>query len=394
MAWITLIIGAILGGILSYYIPIMITKVESLITEKKRLNRKRLLESGTIHDWIINYYKANGHLSDLYDCKIGKYEVKIPFLTVPEWSSVIIDISKDDNVEFSETEVPNFPIDKKMISSRKRLGQNLFNDDTLYLDRVEKKNELLRFHVKKCSYFEMFTLLSSVEEETFRAIKSKSEETPVRDKMFPNVKEALKLQLNPNSIGCQVLLAFKTKTSYDFLIQTRSHSIVTFGGAKATIPCYGLSPIPSTKEPSNLLLYNFIKEYCEELYDLEELIKISEDKNFNPYWFYELPQSKRLIDGIKNGNVMYKFLGFGFDGLNGSATIATIAIIDDIDFLEKIKKEIKSNWEVAKRKNDIEPLEFVDYKSDKLENWLRNRQYHYGSAYTISLAIRHLNENN
>lgn len=139
MAWITLIIGAILGGILSYYIPIMITKVESLITEKKRLTRKRLLESGTIHDWIINYYKANGNLSDLYDCKIGKYEVKIPFLTVPEWSSVIIDISKDDNVEFSETEVLNFPIDIKMISSRKRLGQNLFNDDTLYLDRVEKK---------------------------------------------------------------------------------------------------------------------------------------------------------------------------------------------------------------------------------------------------------------
>lgn len=389
--WTTLILGAAIGAIFSYYFPIIKKKTETALTNNKKVKRQKLLESGIIYDWIIKYYEDNNHLNELYDCKIGNYEIKLPFLTKPEWCNKSINIyDNEEIVEFSESNEKDFPIDHKMIAKREKLGQNLFNDDTMYLDRVEEKNNEYKFHIKRCTYFQMFTLLSSLEEETFNAIEKNIFYTPVRDNMLANTNEAFKLKSSPNSIGCQVLLAFKTKNNYEFLIQTRSHSIITFGGAKAAIPCYGLSPIPSNDNTHNLLYYNFIKEFCEELYDFEELIKISENKKFNPFWFYDLPQAKTLINGLKNKSITYKFLGFGFDGLNGSATMATMAIIDDLEFLELMKKEIVPNWEVANRSKDVEPLEFVEYNSQKLENWLRERQYHFGSAFTISQAIKHI----
>jgi len=70
-------------------------------------------------------------------------------------------------------------------------------------------------------------------------------------------------------MGCLASFVIKTETSYEILINTRSYSTVTYGGAEAVLPQFGLMPIDGEqKETQNLVFYNFIKEYCEEYFHM------------------------------------------------------------------------------------------------------------------------------
>jgi len=383
-----LILGAILGAV----VPVIYTNVINFYLNTSRTTRQKMLESGNSYDWLIEYYKRRGGLNDLFDCRIGKLEIKIPFLTKKKWNEYKNNLlDGEDFLNYSETLNQDFPVDKKLIRKRTLLKQRLFNEPTLYLDRLDENEKSIELHIKKCSYFQMFTLLASLEEETFKAIRSNTfSNTPIRDTTCANTITAQQIHARPSSIGCQVAIALRVKTGYEIIIQTRSHSTITYGGAKALIPVFGLSPIVGESAYSNILFYNFIKEYCEELFDYEELITLMTTNRVDPYWFYNLPEAQEIFGLIERKLLALEYLGFGFDALNGSSTIALLAVIDDVEYSKNIKKKISTNWEVAQRSFDTMPLEFIDYKSPKLEEWLQRKEYHFGSAFTLARALEEL----
>lgn len=387
-----LVMGAILGAIFSFLLPIGQKKIKGNFQARRLKKRKSLVESRKVYKWLIEYYKRKGNLNDLFDCKIGNFEIKIPFLTKREWQYVeVIKPETDEILEYAESYDQRFKINKRLIKRRIELGQNLFNEPTLYLDRLDEFSDSITLHVKCCEYFQMATQLVNLEEETFEAIqKNIFTGVPIRDSSFPSLLHAQKLGKKPYSIGCTVALVLKTANSYEIIIQIRSHSTLTFGGTKAVIPNFGLSPIIGATNNYNILSYNFIKEYCEEMFNYEELISLMNSKRANPYWFYELPEAKELLSLWEDKVFSLEFLGFGFDALNGTSNIALLAIIDDVGFAKKIKENIITNWEVAKRTMKLEPIEFIDYKSSKLENWLRENRYQFGSAFTIARVIERL----
>jgi uncharacterized CHY-type Zn-finger protein len=385
-------LGAILGTVLSIAVPFVYEKIKKTMIVRARTSRQNLLESGHAYDWLIRYYQSKDHLIDLYDCKIGNFEIKIPFLTKDSWNRFEKNLLKDENfMEYSETADQKFPIDNELIKKRILLNQRLFNEATLYLDRFQESGDAIKLYVKSCQYYQMFTLLASLEEETFRAIKkNKFNHTPIRDSMCSDLVRAQQIHKKPSSIGCQVALALRTPEGFELLIQTRSHATITYGGAKALIPVFGLSPIPGIEAPKNILLYNFIKEYCEELFNYEDLITLMASKRAEPFWFFELPEAKDILHLIENGDFIFEYLGFGFDALNGSSTLAMLVVINNVDFSQKLKTKIYANWEVHERSYEVEPIEFVDYHSAKFEEWLRQKKYQYGSAFAISRAIKRL----
>jgi len=402
-----LILGAILGTIFNF-IPKWYRSLIKLLNSKKAQNRKVFLENNSaIYDWLIQYYTENSN--DLFNCRIANYEIKIPFLTKPEWLYYSPMPQNDDILlDYTETNNQKFPIETNLIRMRKELGQVLFDNPALYLDRIEENESSLTLHVKSCDYFQIASSFISLEEETFKAVQKNSyKHLKIRDSYISRVSQVQGLIKKPFAIGCAVALALKTKDSYELLIHTRSHAAVTFGGAKGVTPNFGLAPLTGgvrtifsdsdfslgSNRGYNLLYYNFIKEFLEELYNYEELIELVSNRKANPFWFYNLHEAEKLLHLIEQGSFSLEFLGFGFDALNGNAIIALLGVINEEKYSVELKNNLELNWEIAKKK-DVLAFEFVDIKSDKLERWLRDNKYHTGAAFTISRALKRLNAPN
>jgi len=410
MMWdiLLLFLGAILGVIFAS-IPKWYKGLQKQRLSRTASKRRSLLEnSKMIHSWLIRYYKENGNINDLFDCRIRNFEIKIPFLTKREWQySCPMPYEKDVLLKYAETANQEFPVDASLIDKRKGLGQTLFDSPALYLDRIEENGASIVLHVKSCDYFQLATSIIRLEEETFKAIqKGAFKPLPIRNSYISSVSQVQSLLRKPFAIGCAVALALRTEDSYELLIHTRSHATVTFGGSKAVIPNFGLAPIiggarmfapDSIVAPSvdgaksqSLLYYNFIREFLEELYNYEELINLISSRKANPFWFYDLPEARKLRVWIDQNAFSMEFLGFGFDALNGNPVIALLGMINDERLSIEFKNDLELNWEIAERKRRLD-FEFVDIRSADLERWLRDYKYHTGAAFTVARALERLN---
>ena len=386
---------AVIGALLGTFFTLLLPKVVELYNKasaKAIKKRKALLESNAIYKWLIDYYTSKGSLNDLYCCNIGSYETRIPILTKPEWAETYINLLEgEDLIAFAYSDRPPFEVNQKLITKRQRLGQRLFNEPTIYVDRIENREGQPKIHVKTCDYFQMFTLLANLEEETFRSVnKQRFHHTPIRDELGVSFEQMVRITKRPLSVGCQVAVALRVPTGFETIIQTRSHSTITFGGAKAIIPSYGLYPPPRNSDLSKILFYNFIKEYCEELFNYDELITLDSSKRADPNWFYELSEAQVILKLIEQNKLTFECLGIGFDALNGSLTLALFVLIDDISTSQSIKQGIITNWEVAERTHSVVPIEFINFDSHVLEVWLREKKYHFGGAFALARAIDRL----
>lgn len=403
-----LLIGAIVGVALENAIPFLYKKYMDRRNVSKINERKLLLEnSERIYNWLIKYYTIQGNQNDLYDCKIGRYEVKIPFITTKQWQNSFPILPKGNKLlHYSDTAKNTFHINTKLINMRQQLGQRLTNQAALYLDRIESSEKKLALYVKSCNYFQIATSFIQLEEETFQAIqKNNYMNLPVRDAYISNAKQVEQLLKKPFAIGCSFVFALKTKKSYEIILHTRSLSTATFGSTKAATPNFGFMPVvgghdnldlfykynSSNKKnyEFDLIYYNLIKEYLEELYNYEELIDPMTDRKVDPHWFYKLPEAMHLKKLIDKNKFKIEFLGFGFDALNGCSVIALLGKIDDDEYSEKLRNSFKLNWEFAEKDKYLD-IELIDIKSNELEKWLRESKYHTGAAFAISKAIQKL----
>ena len=174
------------------------------------------------------------------------------------------------------------------------------------------------------------------------------------------------------------------------IVHTRSHETITYGGTKSGIPCFGFSPIPANSSRDDVWLYNFVREYCEELFSYDDLIETVSKKRGLADWFFDLPEAKELLDQYEKKSLTCEFMGFGIDALNGTATLAVLVIVRDVQFSNRLKHRIQANWEVAMRSLSVEPLEFVEITSNKFRDWLKTGSLHFGSAFTLSRALQRL----
>ena len=391
----SLLLGALLGAIFGMAFPPLYRRFLRTLTDIRAQRRTRLLSSGRVTKWLLDYYRSHGSHVELYRCRIRDTEVTIPFLSRPEWQTrqrlspnedLIVSVCRGQNEEF--------PVRWMLLKRRHTLGQHIFlgEANTLYLDAIYDGEEL-KISVRKCGFKQMASRLIELEEETFRASSSKlARATPLRDSCLFDIETAAKVKARPFSVGCTAAFAIRNGDSFDLLIHTRSPSTMTFGGSKAVIPNFGLEPnwTSGGKSRFGVLFYNFLKEYLEELFNYEELISVQLQRRPSPDWFAALPEAEDLLELMECGSFWVEFLGFGIDALNGTGNIALLAIVNDPDISIKLLANITANWKVAVGAPNMEPISFIDYQDPRLETWLREGQFQYGSAFTIDLALKTL----
>jgi hypothetical protein len=395
---LSLLISAVLGALFGMMLPAAKKAMLRHIRRRAINQRKDLLNSGKVRDWLIDYYRKKESHVDLFCCQLGKSDVMIPLLTRPSWQipeKLNIDCDKVLNV--SRNIDSAFPIKNRLLKRRAYLGQKLFGEgNTMYLDRIEDQDKL-QISVKHCHFRQMASRLIELEEETFAAVRSRfKKQTPLRDRCLPDVATAAKVNERPFSVGCTVAFVIRHSGNYKLLIHKRSTKTMTYGGSRAVIPNFGLEPnwASSGSSRMGLIFYNFIKEYCEELFDYEELTDISIVKRPSVDWFTCLPEADSLLKMYEAGSFSLDFLGFGIDALNGTGNIALLALVKDDSIASTLVDTIRANWEVARGKKNLNPIEFIAFNDPKLEKWLCNGNLQYGSAFTIHLAINRLKSEN
>lgn len=380
---------ALLGAVFGLVLPSLVSWIKIGYHQFLFGRRLKLTSKSDLDDWLLRYYDDDK--SDLYEFKSTGYSKQIPFLVDSNSIGLRLNsFSETRLIKFLGVDDSDFPVDHRIIRRRRALGQRLFNEKTLYAESIVVNKRSSEIFVKECYYFQMLTLLSHLEDETFSAIRKKRV-LKHRNAILKNFPTASKLLIKPISIGCQVVIALSSSKSYDFIIQTRSHSTITFGGSKSVIPSFGMSPINKVGfEDSNLLLYNFLKEYCEELFNYEDLITVENLKRPDPFWFYNLPEAAHAMTLLETQKAFFECLGYGFDGLNGSINLAMIFCVTDPKASEEIKRNIVANWEVESNSTSNPSIEFVDYKSDRFGEWMANNEFHYSGAFALSEAIKRL----
>ena len=393
--FVNLVSGAVLGTLLTYLVPFLTRRVR--LHRKRRLIRLQQAASGrNLYEWLISYYERNGHLEDLYTCSLGNLTDKVPILTKRNWQHVSpIQLSGESLVRHDDGVERKFPVDERLLAKRAFMGQKLFNDPSLYLDALEEEPNSIILRVKSCKYFELATSLIRLEEETYDAVRRRRRSSllPIRNNHFSSVDQAARCSLKPFSVGCAGLMALEVEGTYEFIIQTRSSATITAGNLLAGIPQFGLMPVPQHDENLGILPYNFVKEYCEELYNREDLVQLMQSRHLPASWLGSFPEAGELLGMIHNGTCRLYSLGFGIDALSGTGTIAMLALIKNAEFAKSLRSKFAANWEIAQRQagvKSIEPLRFVNWHSVEFEDWLRSGTLYYGSAFTIALAVKFL----
>ena len=385
------IILVVVSGVIGYlgaWIPIM--KKKLLQRELKR--RRDLLRPEKVYDWLIEYHTRKGTLNDLFRTDAERNVLKIPFLVRRSWLYFQrLNIYSEEILHYRGKGGP-FKIDEKLIKKKTRLNQTIFDEPTIYIEKVSPAEGPLTLEVKECRYFEMISSISALEEETLAAIKRKRYHSlPIRDRYFASAEVADKPHSLPFSVGCVVLLAFRTSNGYELLVQRRSAATATYGGYKSVIPSYGLSPLPKGA-PYSLSFYNFIKEFAEEIYDFEGLIRHMSSKKGDLLWFLDAPEVKEVADSFRNGSSEYIFTGFGIDILNGTNTLSYLCIINDADLVCRLKSKMQGSWESEGDGSDL-ALELIDMNDPKLFNEIQGRKFHFGSAFCILRGLEYIRFN-
>lgn len=384
-----MIIGGIIGIILTELYEQCLKNCAKKIYKKIILKKRiELYSSERIREKIFNYYEKKHNLEDLHVCKIGTCARTLLYLTKHDWINLNIDVVNCSSIiTVNPDDSQHFKINMSMIKKRKFIGQNLFNDETLYLHSVTGN---ACFVTKKCSFFEKLTFIDSVEKETYIFSKHFSFTRPkIRNKYYSSFESCIRMNRNPTSIGCHVACVITMNGNNYICIEKRSTKTFTYGGYYALLPVFGLVDIPPnvTSYQDNILLYNIVKEYCEEFFSVEELEHLH--NRTNPYWFYtQVPQAKMLIDSINDGTTECKYLGFGFDAVNGMGILSCLIYIKDENISKEIYNNNNANWEVDDENLGIE---FIKIDDHVLQEYLQDYRYQPASAITIQMALDYIN---
>jgi hypothetical protein len=403
IAVITLVVGAVLGAVLPQYFSEWLARYRSRRLARETEVRRLLAgDQSSTNAWLVAYYERHGAGRHLFRCRIGDFERAIPFLSKPEWLRVSPVLPGHAQVvQFARTSPRAFDVDSRLLGRRIELGQRLFDDDACYLDYVEDGEGALVLHTKPCRYFEAATTLVRLEEETFEARRRGDGLAKWRDQYLPGIDDLASLLKTPHPVGGAVALAIREGRKYSILIHTRSHATITVGGLKAVMPNFTLAPPPTGgrvdgdsvhRRLHDILVFNVVREYLEELFNYEALISAAASTHLDPYWFAQLPEAERLLELIDAQRLTLEFLGFGFDALSGSAVMALLMMISDEDLARDLRRTVEANWEVGRSESGVLEAEFVPIDDVRLTRWLEESRYHAGAAFTLARAIPQLRQ--
>jgi hypothetical protein len=234
-----------------------------------------------------------------------------------------------------------------------------------------------------CNFYSYVTLKDEIRRATVgRRPRFRLEER------FPDLKSVLDGPVRPVTIAASVACLFDTDRGTEVALQRRSAAVVSAVGSLGVIPLFGLESnlIGGTRSEYGPLTYNFLKEFVEEFYGLEELVRSSPAKRNSPDWVLNSPTGRLVVDELKSGRLTMHVLGMALDLRDGSLTFAVAARFTSSEFLRQLKLDCKASWESEAASSNETPIQFLPVESRELDELAASGEMDSSSIFVLDRA--------
>jgi hypothetical protein len=282
-----------------------------------------------------------------------------------------------------------FAIDRRLIRQRRAQGARIFDGEILYLKEVgQAPDGTIRLVAGNCDYFSYATLSLRLEAE----LRSRFHNTPLHDTHFQDAVSALAKPLRPLGIGCSCATTFRLGNEYYVAIQNRSSEVMNLSNIRAVVPTFGLESNAVGQQTSaySLLFYNYLKEFAEEFFDLEEVIHARTARRANPDWIFELPELARVKREVKSGRLRLAWTGISVSPFGGIVNVAMLAVSTSEAFFNFIKTTTKANWEATEGGLPDPPIEYIRLDDPRIDAWVDAGLLSANSAFALDRARQRL----
>jgi hypothetical protein len=356
-----------------------------------RRNRARILDQrrpSFTRRWLVDYYTDAGHADDLYAVRHEAALIRVPLLVKPSWH---LHGAREADL-ISQTlpqRLATVPVDQRALKKRSRYlsitdkNGDPWNDLIACVAGVREAEDGPHIDVQLAEYYQYLSACGPLEDETFRAIRNRRAKSRVRDGSLGSAGDAALCKLGAHPFGMQVAVVFGDGERYKILIQRRSYSVSSYGGALAVVPVFGCQTTDMSANTEVSLFHNFLREVYEELYGGVEAERRT--SRVDSRWFYKEAPIARLLKASDEGLLDFRLLGFGFDALNGELDLQAIALFHDSRFTQIELSEMSTNWEI----NDIQVW---DLFGDDLTDAVLAGEFSPGSVYAIMQGREYLSQ--
>jgi len=161
---------------------------------------------------------------------------------------------------------------------------------------------------------------------------------------------------------------------------------------RAVVPTFGLESNAFGQQRSaySLLFYNYLKEFGEELFDLEEVIHARTARRANPDWIFELPELVRVKREVTSGRLRLTWTGLSISPFGGIVNVAMLAVSTSESFFSFIKRTTKANWEATEGGLPNPPIEYIRLDDPQIDAWVDAGLLSANSAFALDRARQRL----
>jgi hypothetical protein len=387
---VLLVLGALLGAIVSAVYNASRVAIDNKVRKMLIARRAKRASTGLVAKGTVDYYVKHGAGDRLYVPTMiaGRAPVAAVGGTTDGFPVEVLR-SDGELVRLdpkAEREV--LPYDRRLIESQIRRGARIFDGEILYVkDRKWLDDGRLCLVAGRCNFFSYATLTLRLQEEATR-FRSSSKYREHLMSLSPHTSA----RIRPQAIGCSCATVFESDSGPMLAVSNRSSEVVTAASSRATLPSFGMetNAIGGESSEYGLFYHNYVREFAEEFFDLEELVHMMMSRRSDPDWMFQLPQVKMIDDQAKSGGLDLQCMGMACNPHDGALNFIFLGHFRSVDFYRWVRRESRANWESNARTAGNAPIEFVGLFDSKIDEWVAEGHIHGCSVVSVDLARRYL----
>ena len=386
-----IVISAVVGAVISgwYITSTSATKRQIKAWIARRWAREGA--SGLLAMKTVAYYQRRQMISSLYMPTTLIDPAPVPLL-FDEGTRFPQDVGvhHDDFITLDGS-WSKFPFSPRAIRWYRRRGTTLFDGEPLCIKGVTHNPfGLMQLTAGRSNFYAHASLSFSLRQE----ILSPWHPARLHDRFLQTFQEALLSGLEPKGIACAVATLFSGARGTQILIAQRSSAVVTSQNTRSVLPGFGMEANEIGGIPSSfsITFYNFVREFCEELFDMEELVQMKAARRAHPDWIFEIPAAATILREAEAGRFRLLRTGIALNPNTGGLRCALVAHFTSHGYIDWLQRELKSNWESAQTDGADTPISFLALDDPRISLWARDYSLSPTSVFCIDLARRYVAE--
>lgn len=348
--------------------------------------RSRNPEKGVLAKAIVEFYSRLGWSDSLYEAKYFSLPTRVAVLASSGSQRATLSINEDAffNCNHLYTKFAHSPW---AIMKYRLEGARIFDGEFMWVRGVSyDKGHIRSVEVGRFNFFAYATLCRRLHRELMSRWNRRK---GLHKAHLANFAQSLSSQLRPQAVGNLPVMLLRRGDGFYVPIAKRSAQVVNGPGIRSLLPVYGMecTTIGGAVSAYGLSFYNFVREFCEELFDLEDLVDKMKTKRIDPDWIFQIPAAARVLDEFRSGRAVMIRTGLCVNPNDGILNQALMVVFESEEFFEWLRHSSVLNWESELSSDPAKPsFEFVRLDDERLDRWAVDCALDPSAVFALDLA--------